>query len=388
MFKHRTSRSVRRPIRAKKVGQATRIAPLRPPTLASFRTWGVQRELVVQDLPRTKVDHGFEPWCIPAYPCSMDVSIVVPLLNEHESLPILAERLHRVLGAMAVRYEVIFVDDGSTDGSWPVIERLARADERVKGIRFGRNYGKSPALNEGFRAAQGKVVITMDADLQDDPDELPELYRMIARDGLDLVSGWKKKRHDPLSKTLPTKLFNWTTRRVSGVHLHDLNCGLKAYRSEVVKSIEVFGEMHRYIPFIAKKEGFRNIGEKVVKHHARKYGTTKFGFDRFINGFLDLLTITFIFRFGKKPMHFFGGLGTMMVVFGMAAVAWLLVNKLLHVFLWHEPAPLVADQALFYVALVAMVIGVQLFTVGFVAELVSRNSADRNSYRVTQRIGL
>ena len=318
----------------------------------------------------------------------MDVSIVVPLLNEHESLPILAERLHRVLGAMAVRYEVIFVDDGSTDGSWPVIERLARADERVKGIRFGRNYGKSPALNEGFRAAQGKVVITMDADLQDDPDELPELYRMIARDGLDLVSGWKKKRHDPLSKTLPTKLFNWTTRRVSGVHLHDFNCGLKAYRSEVVKSIEVFGEMHRYIPFIAKKEGFRNIGEKVVKHHARKYGTTKFGFDRFINGFLDLLTITFIFRFGKKPMHFFGGLGTMMVVFGMAAVAWLLVNKLLHVFLWHEPAPLVADQALFYVALVAMVIGVQLFTVGFVAELVSRNSADRNSYRVTQRIGL
>jgi len=231
------------------------------------------------------------------------------------------------------------------------------------------------------------VVITMDADLQDDPEEVPELYRMITKDGFDLVSGWKKKRYDPLTKTIPTKLFNWTTRRVSGVHLHDFNCGLKAYRSEVVKSIEVFGEMHRYIPFIAKKEGFRNIGEKVVKHHARKYGRTKFGFDRFINGFLDLLTITFIFRFGKKPMHFFGGLGTMMFVFGMGAVAWLLVSKLLHLFLWHEPAPLVSDQALFYVALVAMVIGVQLFTVGFVAELVSRNSSDRNSYRVKQRLG-
>jgi glycosyltransferase involved in cell wall biosynthesis len=318
----------------------------------------------------------------------MDVSIVVPLLNEHESLPILAERLHAVLGAMGVQYEVILVDDGSTDGSWPVIEGLARADARVKGIRFGRNYGKSPALNEGFRAAQGRVVITMDADLQDDPDELPELYRMITQDGFDLVSGWKKKRYDPLTKTLPTKLFNWTTRRVSGVHLHDFNCGLKAYRSEVVKSIEVFGEMHRYIPFIAKKEGFRKIGEKVVKHHARKYGTTKFGFDRFINGFLDLLTITFIFRFGKKPMHFFGGLGTIMFVFGLIAVAWLVVSKVWHLFVIHQPAPLVSDQALFYVALVAMVIGVQLFTGGFVAELVSRNSADRNSYRVKQRVGL
>jgi glycosyltransferase involved in cell wall biosynthesis len=318
----------------------------------------------------------------------MDVSIVVPLLNEHESLPILAERLHAVLGAMGVQYEVILVDDGSTDGSWPVIEGLARADARVKGIRFGRNYGKSPALNEGFRAAQGRVVVTMDADLQDDPDELPELYRMITQDGFDLVSGWKKKRYDPLTKTLPTKLFNWTTRRVSGVHLHDFNCGLKAYRSEVVKSIEVFGEMHRYIPFIAKKEGFRKIGEKVVKHHARKYGTTKFGFDRFINGFLDLLTITFIFRFGKKPMHFFGGLGTIMFVFGLIAVSWLVASKVWHLFVVHEPAPLVSDQALFYVALVAMVIGVQLFTGGFVAELVSRNSADRNSYRVKQRVGL
>jgi glycosyltransferase involved in cell wall biosynthesis len=318
----------------------------------------------------------------------MDLSIVVPLLNEHESLPMLAERLHVVLAGMGVHYEVIFVDDGSTDGSWNVIERLARTDPRVKGIRFGRNYGKSPALNEGFRAAQGEVVITMDADLQDDPDELPELYRMVRTDGFDLVSGWKQKRYDPLSKTLPTKLFNWTTRRVSGVHLHDFNCGLKAYRKDVVKSIEVFGEMHRYIPFIAKKEGFRNIGEKVVKHHPRKYGHTKFGFDRFINGFLDLLTITFIFRFGKKPMHFFGGLGTAMFVFGLGAVAWLVLSKVWHLFVLHQPAPLVSDQALFYVALVAMIIGVQLFTSGFVAELVSRNSPDRNSYRVRERIGI
>jgi glycosyltransferase involved in cell wall biosynthesis len=318
----------------------------------------------------------------------MDLSIVIPLLNERESLPILVERLHGVIGTMGRSYEILLVDDGSNDGSWAEITRLAALNDRVKGIRFGRNYGKSPALNEGFRAAQGAVVITMDADLQDDPDELPELYRMIVEDGFDLVSGWKKKRYDPITKTLPTKLFNWTTRRASGVMLHDFNCGLKAYRSEVVKSIEVFGEMHRYIPFIAKKEGFRKIGEKVVKHHPRQYGTTKFGFDRFINGFLDLLTITFIFRFGKKPMHFFGGLGTMVFVFGSASVLWLIGSKVWHLFVVHRPAPLVSDQALFYVALTAMVIGVQLFTMGFVAELVSRNGADRNSYRVKERIGL
>jgi len=234
----------------------------------------------------------------------MDLSIVVPLLNEHESLPVLAERLHKVIGAMGVEYEILFIDDGSTDPSWSVVRKLSADDPRVRGIRFGRNYGKSPALNEGFKEAQGNVVITMDADLQDDPDEVPELYRMIREEGYDLVSGWKKKRYDPLTKTIPTKLFNWTTRRASGVMLHDFNCGLKAYRKEVVKSIEVFGEMHRYIPFIAKKEGFGHIGEKVVKHHPRKFGKTKFGFDRFINGFLDLLTITFVFRFGRKPMHF------------------------------------------------------------------------------------
>ncbi len=317
----------------------------------------------------------------------MDLSIVVPLFNEHESLPILVERLHGVIGAMGRSYEVILVDDGSNDGSWKVIQALTAADQRVKGIRFGRNYGKSPALNEGFRAAQGGVVITMDADLQDDPDEIPELYRMITEDGFDLVSGWKQKRFDPLTKSIPTKLFNWTTRRVSGVMLHDFNCGLKAYKGEVVKSIEVFGEMHRYIPFIAKKEGFRKIGEKVVKHHPRKYGKTKFGFDRFINGFLDLLTITFVFRFGRKPMHFFGSLGTLMFLLGFGATAWVVGEKLWYSFALDRPAPRVADSGLFFVALAAMIIGVQLFTVGFVAELVRRYSPERNVYRVKERAG-
>jgi glycosyltransferase involved in cell wall biosynthesis len=317
----------------------------------------------------------------------MEVSIVVPLLNERESLPILVGRLHAVLQGMKAEYEVILIDDGSTDGSWAEIAKAAAADSRVKGIRFGRNFGKSPALNEGFKAAQGEVVITMDADLQDDPDELPELCRMIREDGFDLVSGWKRKRFDPISKTLPTKLFNWTTRRVSGVKLHDFNCGLKAYRKEVVKSIEVFGEMHRYIPFIARKEGFRSIGEKVVKHHPRKYGKSKFGLDRFINGFLDLLTITFVFRFGRKPMHFFGSVGTLMVVVGFLSAAWVVGEKLWHVYVLHEHAPRVSDQGLFFVALTAMVIGVQLFTVGFVAELVRRYSPERNVYRVKERIG-
>lgn len=318
----------------------------------------------------------------------MDISIVVPLVNERESLPHLVEWLHRVLVTMGVQYEIILVDDGSSDGSWEEIQRLARENGRVKGIRFGRNYGKSPALNEGFIAAQGEVVITMDADLQDDPEEVPELFRMITKDGFDLVSGWKKKRYDPLTKTVPTKLFNWTTRKVSGVHLHDFNCGLKAYRKAVVKNIEVFGEMHRYIPFIAKKEGFHRIGEKVVKHHPRKFGHTKFGLSRFINGFLDLLTITFIFRFGKKPMHFFGGLGTIMFVVGFFSAAWVIGEKLWHSLVMHEAAPRVTSSGLFFVALTAMVIGVQLFTAGFVADLVSRNGVDRNRYRVSERVGL
>ncbi len=317
----------------------------------------------------------------------MDVSVVVPLLNERESLPVLIDRLHGVLGSAGLAYEIILIDDGSTDGSWEEIAKASRADARVKGIRFGRNFGKSPALNEGFIAAQGEVVITMDADLQDDPDELPELYRMVREDGFDLVSGWKKKRHDPLSKTIPTKLFNWTTRRVSGVKLHDFNCGLKAYRREVVKSIEVFGEMHRYIPFIARKEGFRSIGEKVVKHHPRRFGKSKFGLDRFINGFLDLLTITFVFRFGRKPMHFFGAVGTFMFVVGFLSAGWVVGDKLYHVYALGKAAPRVSDQGLFFVALTAMIIGVQLFTMGFVAELVRRYSPERNVYRVKERIG-
>ncbi len=317
----------------------------------------------------------------------MDISIVIPLLNERESLPELAAKLHEVLGRMGKSYEVLFIDDGSRDGSWEEIQRLHQADGRVKGIKLGRNYGKSPALNEGFLAAQGQVVITMDADLQDDPEEIPELYRMITAEGYDLVSGWKKKRHDPLSKTLPTKLFNATTRWASGVQLHDFNCGLKAYDGKVVKAIEVYGEMHRYIPFIAKKEGFHKIGEKVVQHHARKYGKTKFGLDRFINGFLDLLTITFVFRFGKKPMHFFGAMGTLVFFLGFLATVWILGHKLFSL-LNHVRAPLVTDQPLFYIALTSMIIGAQLFLAGFVAELVARNSAERNNYRVSERLGL
>jgi len=317
----------------------------------------------------------------------MDVSILVPLLNERESLPVLVGRLNEVLGRMGVAYEVILIDDGSNDGSWAEIAKAAAADQRVKGIRFGRNFGKSPALNEGFKAAQGEVVITMDADLQDDPDEIPELLRMIREEDFDLVSGWKKKRFDPLTKTIPTKLFNWTTRRVSGVKLHDFNCGLKAYRKEVVKSIEVFGEMHRYIPFIAKKEGFGRIGEKVVQHHPRRFGKSKFGLDRFINGFLDLLTITFVFRFGRKPMHFFGAVGTLMFIVGFLSAAWVVGEKLYFVYGLGQAAPRVSDQGLFFVALIAMVIGVQLFTMGFVAELVRRYSPERNVYRVKERIG-
>jgi glycosyltransferase involved in cell wall biosynthesis len=317
----------------------------------------------------------------------MDISVVIPLINERESLQELVSRLHSVLSGLSLQYEILLVDDGSNDGSWEEITRLHTQDARVKGIRLGRNYGKSPALNEGFSAAQGRVVITMDADLQDDPDELPELYRMITEEGYDLVSGWKKKRYDPITKTVPTKLFNATTRWASGVSLHDFNCGLKAYRKEVVKSIEVYGEMHRYIPFIAKKEGFHRIGEKVVKHHARKHGTTKFGFDRFINGFLDLLTITFVFRFGKKPMHFFGAMGTLMFFLGTSAILWLLGDKLWHIY-HHERARLVADNPIFFLALTFMIIGSQLFLAGFVAELVARNSPERNAYRVDQRLGL
>ncbi len=304
----------------------------------------------------------------------MDISIVVPLYNEAESLPELAAWIERVMAVNGFSYEVIFVNDGSTDSSWDVIKRLAAENPAIKGVAFRRNYGKSPALNTGFARAQGDVVITMDADLQDSPDEIPELYRMITRDGYDLVSGYKQKRYDPLSKTIPTKLFNATARKVSGIHnLHDFNCGLKAYRNKVVKHIEVYGDMHRYIPYLAKLAGFNRIGEKVVHHQARKYGKTKFGLDRFVNGYLDLATLWFTGKFGGKPMHFFGLLGSVMFILGFIAVAVVGFGKL-----WDmhhgNPYILVTDSPYFYLSLTLMILGAQMFLAGFVGELVARNS--------------
>ena len=316
----------------------------------------------------------------------MNVSVVIPLLNEEESLPELHDWIVRVCEVNNLSYEIIFVDDGSRDGSWQVIQKLAAKNSHIKAIRFQRNYGKSAGLHVGFEAAQGEVVFTMDADLQDSPDEIPEMRRMILEDGFDLVSGWKKKRHDPLSKTIPTKLYNWATRRMSGIYLHDFNCGLKAYRRDVVKSLEIFGEMHRYIPVMAHREGFKKIGEKVVEHRARKYGHTKFGLSRFINGPLDLLTIMFISKFGKRPMHIFGLFGALMFVIGFGSLLYISIEKLMHLYAWHTKAPLLADTALFYVALTAMIIGTQLFLAGFIAELISRNSASRNAYKVLENI--
>ncbi len=316
----------------------------------------------------------------------MDVSLVIPLLNEEESLRELYDWIQRVLKANNLSFEVIFVDDGSTDASWEVINALKKEHpENLRGIRFLRNYGKSAALNTGFAQAKGEVVITMDADLQDSPDEVPELVTMIREGGFDLVSGWKKKRYDPITKTLPTKLYNWTTRKMSGIHLHDFNCGLKAYRNEVVKHIEVYGEMHRYIPVIAKRAGFGRIGEKVVEHRARPYGTSKFGLERFINGFLDLLTITFITRFGKKPMHFFGSLGVLMFIFGFFLFAWIGGQKLWALY-QSVAARNITEVSSFYIALTAMIIGTQFFMAGFVAELVSRNSPNRNTYTIAEEI--
>ncbi len=316
----------------------------------------------------------------------LDISVVVPLYNEDESLPELYAWIERVMKANGFSFEVIFVNDGSTDRSWEVIEELQARSPYVKGIKFRRNYGKSPALYCGFERSQGRVVITMDADLQDSPDEIPELYRMIVEDGYDLVSGWKQKRYDPLSKTIPTKLFNATARKVSGIHnLHDFNCGLKAYRSEVVKNIEVYGEMHRYIPYLAKNAGFKRIGEKVVHHQARKYGVTKFGLDRFVNGYLDLLSLWFLSRFGVKPMHIFGLLGSVMFLLGFIAVCVVGANKL-YALSVGIPAPLVTDSPYFYLSLVAMILGTQLFLTGFVAELVSRNSPERNKYQIEKEI--
>lgn len=314
---------------------------------------------------------------------ALNISVVIPLYNEEESLPELAEWIHNVLSHHHYSYEIIFVDDGSRDNSWKVIEELKAKNSRIKAIKFRRNYGKSAGLNVGFAAAEGDVVFTMDADLQDSPDELPDLYKMIVEDGYDLVSGWKKKRYDPITKTIPTKLFNAATRRMSGINnLHDFNCGLKAYKKEVIKNIEVYGEMHRYIPVIAKWAGFEKITEKVVQHRERKYGTTKFGIERFINGFLDLLSITFMAKFSKRPMHLFGTLGTFMFLIGFLISLWLGVNKLFI----DTGARLLADRAEFYLALVAMIIGSLLFISGFLGELIARSSVHRNKYQIEKEI--
>ncbi|KAF5068331.1 Dodecaprenyl-phosphate galacturonate synthase [anaerobic digester metagenome] len=311
----------------------------------------------------------------------MDLSVLVPLYNEEESLPELCAWIERVMLENNYSYEIILVDDGSNDNSWNVVKQLKTSNERIRGIRFRRNYGKSAALNKGFEVAGGNVVITMDADLQDSPDEIPGLYRMIAEDGYDLVSGWKKKRYDSkLTKNIPSKIYNAATRRMSGVKLHDMNCGLKAYRKEVVKSIEVYGEMHRYIPVIAKWAGFRKIGEKVVSHQKRKYGVTKFGWERFINGFLDLISIMFVSRFGKKPMHLFGALGSLLFLSGFVIAAYLAYAKL---FLAGYK---MTERPLFYFGLLAMVLGTQLFVAGFLGELISRSSSDRNHYLVEEEL--
>ena len=312
----------------------------------------------------------------------MDISVVIPLYNEEESLPELFAWIQRVMAQNGFSYEVIFVNDGSTDRSWQVIEELAVKHEEAKGIKFRRNYGKSPALFCGFEKAQGNVVITMDADLQDSPDEIPELYRMITEDGYDLVSGYKKKRYDPLSKTLPTKLFNATARAVSGIkNLHDFNCGLKAYRKEVIKNIEVYGEMHRYIPYLAKNAGFGKIGEKVVHHQARKYGVTKFGLNRFVNGYLDLISLWFLSKFGVKPMHIFGLLGSLMFILGFLAVVGVGAHKLYAMYSG-QPYILVTDSPYFYLALTTMILGTQLFLAGFLGEMIARNSTERNNYQI------
>jgi len=318
-------------------------------------------------------------------PFPVELSIVIPLLNEAESLPELTRWIARVLTARGLSYEVLLIDDGSTDDSWAVIEELAARDAALRGIRFNRNYGKSAALNVGFQAVRGRVVCTMDADLQDSPEELPELYRMITEDKFDLVSGWKQKRYDPLSKTIPTKLFNGATRWISGIPLHDFNCGLKAYDQRVVKSIEVYGEMHRYIPVIAKWNGFRKIGEKVVQHQERKYGVTKFGLERFVYGFLDLASITFVSRFRRRPMHFFGTLGALSFFIGMVMTLWLMGEKV-YLSLHNLRARNVTDQPLFFLSLTAVIIGVMLFLSGFLAEMVQLNGSHRNDYLVRDTI--
>ncbi|MCC6722411.1 MAG: glycosyltransferase [Bacteroidia bacterium] len=312
----------------------------------------------------------------------MNISVVIPLYNEEESLNELVEWINKIMNENNYSYEILLIDDGSKDNSWNVITDLGKKFKEVKGIKFRRNYGKSAGLNVGFAEASGDVIITMDADLQDSPEEIPGLYNMIVSNGYDLVSGWKKKRYDPITKTLPTKLFNWATRKMSDIKLHDFNCGLKAYRNEVIKNIEVYGEMHRYIPVIAKTAGFGKIGEKVVKHQARKYGKTKFGWERFINGLLDLISIHFVGKFGKKPMHFFGLIGTISFLFGFVIAFYLTFAK----FAFNEYK--MTERPIFYFGLLAMVIGVQLFLAGFLGELISRNSTERNNYQIAEKIGL
>lgn len=319
----------------------------------------------------------------------MDISVVIPLYNEDESLRELCEWIIRVMNENQYSYEIIFINDGSSDRSWEVIEDLANKYPTVKGISFRRNYGKSAALNEGFAATLGNVIITMDADMQDSPDEIPGLYKMIKEEGYDLVSGWKKKRYDPISKTIPSKFFNWATRKMSGINnLHDFNCGLKSYRKEVVKSIEVYGEMHRYIPVIARWAGFKKIQEKVVEHRARKYGVTKFGLERFVNGFLDLLSITFVSRFGKRPMHLFGLLGSLMFFIGFLVALYLGITKLYSVYFANTYARLLTERPSFYIALTCMILGTQLFVAGFLGELISRSTSERNKYQVNKKCNL
>ncbi len=311
-----------------------------------------------------------------------ELSIVIPLLNEAESLPELHAWIVRVASSHQLSYEIIFIDDGSKDDSWAVIEELKEKDDCVRGIKFQRNYGKSAALHSGFELAKGKVVFTMDADLQDSPDEIPEMYRMIQSEDYDVVSGWKKKRYDPITKTIPTKLYNWAARRLTGIYLHDFNCGLKAYKKVVVKSIELYGDMHRYIPALAKYAGFHKIGEHVVQHQARKYGTTKFGLNRFLNGPLDLMTVVFMGKFGKKPMHFFGAIGTLLFIIGFGVAFYLGIVKLF----FDTTGKKLADRTEFYICLTAMIMGVQFFLAGFIAEMLGRNSATRNVYLIEKEI--
>lgn len=315
----------------------------------------------------------------------MNISVVIPSYNESESLSELCSWIDRVMSDHSLSYEVIIIDDGSIDDSWNLIKKMSKLNDRIKGVKFRRNYGKSAALNVGFAKSKGNIVVTMDADLQDSPDEIPELYRLINEDSWDMVSGWKKKRYDPITKTIPTKLYNWAARKASGIYLHDFNCGLKSYRNDVVKNIELYGEMHRYIPMLVKQAGFTKITEKVVQHQARKYGVTKFGAERFINGFLDLMTVTFVSSFGKKPMHIFGVLGTFMFLLGFVLFIFLGGQKLFYMYS-EIKATNIANMSSFYIALTSMIIGVQMFLAGFIGEMISRNSFDINQYQVEDEI--